>query len=178
MARRRWMRSSREPCRLLPPTASRAPAWPRAALSPCGPRRCNGTPAQTCLKSSKETRRSESKRSPMRFDHVAIPSKNIPQSIEWYRTHFNATVLYQDATWAFLQVGGTKLALVTSTQHPPHFAFSLTEEALRDAAALAKVQVEGHRDGTKGIYLHDPDGNAVELINYPPGETVYAQRGK
>ena len=30
-----------------------------------------------------------------------------------------------------------------------------------------------HRDGTRGIYLHDPFGNAVELICYPPGKTVY-----
>jgi catechol 2,3-dioxygenase-like lactoylglutathione lyase family enzyme len=114
----------------------------------------------------------------MRFDHVAIPSKDIPRAIEWYRARFNATVLYKDETWAFMQVGGTKVALVTSAQHPPHFALSLTAEALRDAAALAKVDVENHRDGSRGIYLFDPDGNAVELINYPPGETVYAQRGR
>ena len=43
----------------------------------------------------------------MRFDHVAIPSKNIPDSVAWYQAHFGATVLYQDATWAFLQLGGT-----------------------------------------------------------------------
>ena len=114
----------------------------------------------------------------MRFDHVAIPSKDIPRAIEWYKTRFNATVLYQDATWAFMQIGGTKLALVTAEQHPPHFAVSLTEEALRDAAALARVEVETHRDGSKGIYIYDPDGNAVELITYPPGETVYSKRGQ
>ena len=32
------------------------------------------------------------------------------------------------------------------------------------------------RDGTKGIYLYDPSGNAVELISYPPGQKVYAQK--
>lgn len=113
----------------------------------------------------------------MRFDHVAVPSKDIPKSVEWYRSHFNAKVLYEDATWAFLQIGGTKLALVTPTQHPPHIALSLTEEALRDAAALANVSIDTHRDGSQGIYIYDPDGNAVELINYPQGKTVYAQRG-
>jgi catechol 2,3-dioxygenase-like lactoylglutathione lyase family enzyme len=112
----------------------------------------------------------------MRFDHVAVPSKDIPQSVEWYRKHFNAKVLYEDATWAFLQLGGTKLALVTPTQHPPHIAMSLTDDALRDAAALANVAIDTHRDGSQGIYLYDPDGNAVELINYPQGKTVYAQR--
>ena len=62
---------------------------------------------------------------PMTFDHVAIPSNDIAQSVEWYRTKFGATVLYQDKTWAFLNVGGQKLALVTPTQHPPHVAIGV-----------------------------------------------------
>ena len=41
------------------------------------------------------------------------------------------------------------------------------------AAPATGVAVDTHRDGTKGIYLHDPFGNAVELICYPPGETIY-----
>lgn len=112
----------------------------------------------------------------MRFDHVAIPASDIPRTIAWYTEHFAAKVLYQDATWAFMQVGGTKIALVTPGQHPPHFALSLTEEALNDAAKLANIKVDTHRDGTKGIYLYDPSGNAIELINYPPGETVYVKK--
>lgn len=113
----------------------------------------------------------------MRFDHVAVPSKDIPKSVEWYRSRFNAKVLYEDATWAFMQIGGTKLALITPTQHPPHIALSLTEDALRDAATLNNVAIDTHRDGSQGIYIYDPDGNAVELITYPQGKTVYAQRG-
>src|SRR5204863_7001133 len=35
----------------------------------------------------------------MQFDHVEAPSNDIPASVEWYRTHFGATVLYQDKTW-------------------------------------------------------------------------------
>ena len=112
----------------------------------------------------------------MRFDHVAIPTRNIAEGVEWYKSHFNASVLYQDDTWAFLQLGGTKLALITATQHPPHFAVSLTAEALADAAKLAGKTVDVHRDGTRGVYLYDPSGNAVELISYPPGETVYGQQ--
>jgi catechol 2,3-dioxygenase-like lactoylglutathione lyase family enzyme len=114
----------------------------------------------------------------MRFDHVAVPTKDIPASVEWYQRHFNAKVLYQDQTWAFLQLGGTKVALITPTQHPPHFAVSMTAEALDDAAKLAGKPIDSHRDGSKGIYLYDPSGNAVELICYPPGETVYAKRGE
>lgn len=111
----------------------------------------------------------------MRMDHVAVPAADIDASVNWYRERFGATVLYQDRTWAFLQVGGGKVALVTPGQHPPHMAFSVTEEQLADASRASDVAIEGHRDGSRGIYVYDPDGNAVELICYPPGETAYAR---
>jgi extradiol dioxygenase family protein len=111
----------------------------------------------------------------MTFDHVAIPSNDIAASVEWYRAQFGATVLYQDKSWAFLNVGGQKLALVTPTQHPPHVAMRVSEEQLATASKVAGVPVDRHRDGTTGIYIHDPFGNAIELICYPPGETVYAK---
>jgi catechol 2,3-dioxygenase-like lactoylglutathione lyase family enzyme len=109
----------------------------------------------------------------MQFDHVAIPSNDIARSVEWYRARFGAEVLFQDKTWAFLNLGGTKLALVTPTQHPPHVAVKVTEEELNDAATKAGIQIDHHRDGTKGIYIQDPFGNAVELICYPPRQTAY-----
>ncbi|HSI35938.1 MAG: VOC family protein [Phycisphaerae bacterium] len=112
----------------------------------------------------------------MTFDHTAVPSSDIPASVEWYKTRLGATVLYQDATWAFLNVGGQKLALVTPTQHPPHVAVRVTESELTAAATAAGLPIDRHRDGTTGIYIHDPFGNAVELICYPPGETVYEQK--
>src|SRR5258706_15574078 len=114
----------------------------------------------------------------MRFDHVAIPARNLAESIAWYTTKFGATVLYEDDTWAFLQLGGTKIALLGTGKHPPHFAVSLTQEALADAAEAAGKSVDSHRDGTRGIYIYDPSGNAIELISYPPGETVYAKSAK
>ena len=107
----------------------------------------------------------------MKFDHVAIPATDIGAGVEWYQKHFAATVLYQDKTWAFLNVGGQKLALVTPTQHPPHVAIEVTEAELTEAAAGRPI--DKHRDGTIGIYIHDPFGNAVELICYPAGRTVY-----
>jgi len=112
----------------------------------------------------------------MKFDHVAVPSSDIPRSVEWYRQHFGASVLYQDNTWAFLQVGGTKLALVSPQQHPPHVAIDVSEEELAAASKQTGVPIDKHRDGTKGIYIHDPFGNAIELICYPPGGTVYDRR--
>src|SRR3989337_2907890 len=113
----------------------------------------------------------------MRFDHVAIPSNDISASVDWYCRRFGAEVLYQDATWAFLNLGGGKFALVSPQQHPPHVAVNVTEEELAKAAGEAGVPIDSHRDGTKGIYIHDPFGNAVELICYPPGQTVYDAKG-
>jgi len=109
----------------------------------------------------------------MTFDHVAVPSNDIAASLEWYRAKFGATVIYQDKTWAFLNVGGQKLALVTPSQHPPHVAVKVNEQELVSAANAAGVPIDTHRDGTTGIYIHDPFGNAVELICYPAGQTVY-----
>jgi catechol 2,3-dioxygenase-like lactoylglutathione lyase family enzyme len=111
----------------------------------------------------------------MEFDHVAVPSSDIPRSVEWYRERLGAEVLYQDSTWAFLNVGGTKVALVTPTQHPPHLAVKVTEEQLDVAAKKAGIAIDLHRDGTKGIYISDPFGNAVELICYPASGTVYGK---
>jgi len=109
----------------------------------------------------------------MRFDHVAIPSNDIAASVQWYVRRFGASVLYQDKTWAFLNIGGQKLALVTPSQHPPHLAIEVSEQELEQASHQEKVPVEHHRDGTMGIYIHDPFGNAVELICYPKTKTVY-----
>ncbi len=107
------------------------------------------------------------------LDHVAVPSHNIAESVEWYRAQLGAEVLYQDATWAFLKLGQGKLALVTPAQHPPHVAVRVDAAALEAAAQAAQTPIDTHRDGTQGIYISDPDGNQIELICYPPGETVY-----
>lgn len=107
------------------------------------------------------------------MDHVAVQSDDIARDVQWYVESFGAQVLYQDATWAFLRLGQGKLALVTPTQHPPHVALRLSESELETIAARVGKTIDKHRDGTKGIYVDDPQGNAVELICYPPNETVY-----
>lgn len=107
------------------------------------------------------------------LDHVAVPSRDIAASVAWYVETLGAVVLYQDATWAFLKLGRGKLALVTPAQHPPHVAVRVDEATLAQAAEEAGKAIDGHRDGTRGIYVPDPDGNQVELICYPAGETVY-----
>ena len=107
------------------------------------------------------------------LDHVAIPAPDIAAGVQFYVENFGAQILYQDDTWAFLQLGQGKLALVTPTQHPPHLALRVDEAALEAAARKAGKPIDAHRDGTRGIYVDDPFGNAVELICYPQGETVY-----
>ena len=107
------------------------------------------------------------------IDHVAVPANDIGKSVAWYRDKFGAKVLYEDDSWAFLKMGAVKLALVTPNQHPPHVALRVTEEQLEQQAESANLEVDRHRDGTAGVYLKDPDGNAIELICYPDGETAY-----
>ena len=55
--------------------------------------------------------------------HVAITVNNVAESVEWYTKHFRCDVEYQDETWALLEFGNTRLALVISDQHPPHIGF-------------------------------------------------------
>lgn len=110
------------------------------------------------------------------MDHVALPSHDIAASARFYVENFGAQILYQDQTWAFLRLGQGKLALVTPTQHPPHVALRVDEATLTAAAQNAGKPIDTHRDGTKGIYVEDPHGNAVELICYPEGETVYEEK--
>lgn len=102
----------------------------------------------------------------MRVDHIAIPAADIPATARWYQDHFAAEVLYQDDSWAFLKVGGTKLALVQPDQHPSHVAFSVTPEELEANAREYGQPIATHRDGTRGIYIRDPAGNAIEFICY------------
>lgn len=109
----------------------------------------------------------------MELDHAAVVANDIAASVKWYVERFGAEALYQDATWALLKLGQGKLALVTPSQHPAHVAVRVGEDALARWAQEAGLPIDRHRDGTQGIYISDPDGNVVELIYYPPGETVY-----
>lgn len=95
----------------------------------------------------------------MGIDHVAINVENIAKSVDWYVDVFNASVDYQDESWAMLKVGESKLALALKGQHPPHIAIEVNKFADSDT-------IREHRDGSKYVYKSDPDGNIVELISY------------
>ena len=91
------------------------------------------------------------------IDHVAVQVKNIKSAVRWYTENFNCLIEYQDTTWAMLKFDNTKLALVLSGEHPPHFA--ILRDSLDDKA-------QRHRDGSISVYKKDLDGNPIELIKY------------
>jgi len=101
------------------------------------------------------------------MDHVAVQTPDIAAGVRWYVEQFGAEVLHEDSTWAFLRIGHGKLALVTPGQHPPHVALRVARAELEAAAARGHHEIATHRDGTAGIYIEDPAGNAIEIICYP-----------
>ena len=109
------------------------------------------------------------------MDHVAIQTADIPAAVQFYRDNFGATVLYEDASWAFLKIGQGKLALVLPQQHPPHVALRVSLQDLHAMAERFGQKISAHRDGTQGIYLTDPAGNVTELICYPPDHVAQAK---
>ena len=90
--------------------------------------------------------------------HVAIGVHDLAVAVSWYRERFDCAVSYQDDTWALLRFENILLALVIPGQHPPHIAFT-HPQAERFGPRTA------HRDGTRSIYIADPAGNAVEILD-------------
>ena len=91
-------------------------------------------------------------------DHIAVESKNIPNSVKWYTENFKCEIKHQDETWALLRFENIQIALVTPGQHPPHFAV-IDEEV----ANLSNKKT--HRDGIQFVYSTDPDSNVIEKID-------------
>ena len=90
--------------------------------------------------------------------HVAISVSDIATSVAWYRDTFQCEIEYQDETWALLKFANASLALVLPNQHPPHLGFVTPK-------AETYGELKTHRDGTRSIYISDPTGNAVELLD-------------
>ncbi len=92
-----------------------------------------------------------------RIHHVAIPVTDITTALEWYTSRFNCEVEYVDETWALLKFANTKLALVLPHDHPSHFALSRA-----DANSFGELVT--HRDGLHSVYINDPFGNSIEIL--------------
>ncbi len=99
------------------------------------------------------------------FDHIAQQVPDIAGAVEWYlATIPGAQVLYQDESWAFLEVNGTRLAFVRQEQHPGHLAWRVSAEELERLAAQHGKRIVTHRDRTRSIYLEAPGGQWIEII--------------
>lgn len=109
------------------------------------------------------------------FDHSAHQVPDIAEAVAWYqRVLPGVHVLYQDESWAFLEAGGTKLALILEGHHPDHVGFRVGEEELERLAAEHGRTVRAHRDKSRSFYLQGPGGRWIEFISYPAG-SVYAR---
>jgi catechol 2,3-dioxygenase-like lactoylglutathione lyase family enzyme len=101
------------------------------------------------------------------FDHVAQIVPNIAEAVAWYRdTLPHVNILYQDDSWAFIEVGGIKLAFVVRDQHPGHIAWRVSDTELNRLSELHGKEIKPHRDGTKSFYLEAPGGQSIEIISY------------
>ena len=100
------------------------------------------------------------------LDHIAIQVKDINDSCAWYVENLHADILYTDETWAMLQVANMKLALTIASEHPPHWAIKV--DSLDDFPK--KEKIGSHRDGSRFVYIRDPDGNVVEYVWYPDAD--------
>ena len=94
------------------------------------------------------------------IDHIAIQVNNIKESVDYYVENFGCEIIHQDDTWAFLQFGNIKMALVVEDEHPYHIAFEI------DGMDGKGKNWKYHRDGSISRYIDDPSGNKVELIWY------------
>ena len=105
----------------------------------------------------------------MKFDHIALVSKNIDKSLSWYSNHFDDfKINYKDDTWASCNLNGISLSFVSPHQHPQHIAFNITE---KEAKTLFSEKIfKKHRDGTSSCYINDPDGNKIEFLIRPKDE--------
>lgn len=92
-----------------------------------------------------------------KLHHVALEVADVGEAVAWYTSTLSCRVAYQDETWALLQLDNVHLALVTRGQHPPHIGFMRP-----DADRFG--QLRDHRDGTRYVYVEDPSGNTVEIL--------------
>ena len=111
------------------------------------------------------------------FDHIAQQVPDIGEAVSWYQNLIAETkVLYQDASWAFLEVNGVKLAFVKQDQHPNHLAWRVSEAELNELAVKHHQPIATHRDKTRSFYLEGPGGQWIEIIC--TDEATWAQSGK
>ncbi len=101
----------------------------------------------------------------MKFDHVALISKNIEKTVNWYVENLNAEILYQDETWGLVSVANVKIAFVVKYQHPSHICFEIDDDY--SEKYLSDKIFKKHRDDSASCYVRDIDGNHIEFLKWP-----------
>ena len=113
---------------------------------------------------------------PARFNHIAIPVKDIKQSIRFFTTVLGAEFLWDRGQFAEVKFGDLVLGLspqkggwTAPDAEFPHYAFTVEAEDLWPL----KERLEAHgvpthqiwtRNGHTGLmYFRDPSGNLYEL---------------
>lgn len=115
--------------------------------------------------------------------HLALNVADVARAIEFYVSVFGMRVVWQpDPENAYLSSGCDNLALhqaassvSASGQRLDHLGFLVTtpEDVDRAAAILAARQIplrtppRTHRDGSRSLYVTDPDGNVIQILYEP-----------
>jgi Glyoxalase/Bleomycin resistance protein/Dioxygenase superfamily len=103
-------------------------------------------------------------------DHLAVRCADLPSAVDEYkRLGFTVEGVYED--WAMMRdAKGFGIALLPpGSHHPPHIGMRVETLAdLKKAAEKEGRPIKEHRDKTISFYTKGVDGNAVELIYYPP----------
>ena len=55
-----------------------------------------------------------------KIDHIALQVNDIKESVEYYTSNYDCSIIFKDDYWAFLQFDNIKLALIIEDQHPHH----------------------------------------------------------
>jgi catechol 2,3-dioxygenase-like lactoylglutathione lyase family enzyme len=80
----------------------------------------------------------------------------MPQDPQLDTVHHVAIAV--DETWAMLEFANIRLALIAGKAHPPHVG-------LMKPNAAEFGPLKPHRDGTRSVYIEDPAGNWVEILD-------------
>lgn len=116
--------------------------------------------------------------------HIALHCKHLKECVHFYTELLGMKVIWQpDEDNYYLTSGYDNLALHRAPadfspakhQHLDHLGFFLAEKdevdvwyqyLLANKADIRAVPKD-HRDGTRSLYVADPDGNVVQIIYYP-----------
>jgi hypothetical protein len=104
------------------------------------------------------------------MDHIAVNAKDLAHDVaEYQRIGFRVETLYDD--WAMLRdARGFGIALLApGSKHPPHLGLRVESRADLEAAATREGRpIKTHRDRSESFYTKGVNGQAVEVIYYPP----------